>query len=319
MQHDYLSVLIRQVRLECSGVVSIELEASDGAPLPGYAAGAHVNVRIPGGPLRSYSLIDPAGGRGTWRIAVKHEPASRGGSRWFHDVARVGMLLEAAPPENDFALVPAAPLSVFVAGGIGITPLLSMIGTLAETGRPWELHYAAASSASMPFQNLLGHHAARGDGRVLKHFSDAGHGRLDLRAIVASTPDDAHLYCCGPAGMIDDFLVATADRDPETVHHERFAASQVAVTDGGFSLQLARDGRLLEVPAGKSILDVLLDAGVDVPYSCSQGVCGTCRLVVLDGEPEHRDDFLTDEEKAANDAVIACCSGSRSQCLVVDL
>jgi len=319
MQRTAFTLLVRQIRLEAADVVSLDLESTDGAPLPPYPPGAHIDVQVPQGPLRSYSLIDPSSQTGRWRIAVKREPSSRGGSRWFHEVARVGMTLTVMPPAHDFALEPEAPFSVFVAGGIGITPLLSMIGRLVQLGRPWQLHYAAASAATMPFQRLLSQYAARGQGRVLTHFSDAGQGRMDIPGILAEIPDDAHVYCCGPAGMIDDFLRAAGRRTPDTVHYERFAASQAAVTDGGFSLQLARDGRLLEVPAGKTILDVLLDAGVDVPYSCSQGVCGTCRLTVLEGEPDHRDDYLSEAERAANDAILVCCSGARSASLTLDV
>ena len=319
MQNSPFTLRTRQIRLEAIDVVSLELEALDGAALPAYAPGAHVDVQVPGGPLRSYSLIDPPSESIRWRIAVKREPGSRGGSRWFHEQSRVGMPLSVTFAGNHFALEEAAPLSVFVAGGIGITPLLSMIGRLVQLGRPWELHYAAASPAAMPFQAQLAGYAARGQGRVVKYFTDAGNGRMDIAGVLAATADDAHVYCCGPAGMIDDFLLAAAGRTPDNVHHERFAASQAAVTDGGFSLQLARDGRLLEVPAGKTILDVLLAAGVDVPYACTQGVGGACRVTVLEGEPEHRDDFLSDAERAANDSILVCCSGARTASLTLDV
>jgi len=313
------SLLIRQLRLECANVVSVELESPDGVPLPRYAAGAHVDVQAPGCPTRSYSLIDPPSETSTYRIAVKREAESRGGSRWFHEEARVGMAVQVSPPANNFALVDSAPMSVFIAGGIGITPLLSMIGRLVVLGRPWALHYAAASRASMPFQALLSELAVRGAGEVFKHCSDSREGRMDVRDVVGAAAADAHLYCCGPAGMIDDFIVAGAGRTEDTVHFERFAASQAAALEGGFTLQLARDGRLLDVPAGKTILDVLLEAGLDVPYSCTQGVCGTCRLAVLEGHPEHRDDFLSAEEKAANDSILVCCSGSRTATLTLDV
>src|SRR6187549_1638181 len=136
-------LLIRQLRLECAGVVSVELESSEGSSLPLYAAGAHIDVQVPGCPLRSYSLIDPPNSTSSYRIAVKRETESRGGSRWFHEEARVGMALPVSAPANNFALVDSAPMSVFIAGGIGITPLLSMVGQLVMLGRPWELHYAA--------------------------------------------------------------------------------------------------------------------------------------------------------------------------------
>lgn len=318
MQPSHL-LLIRQLRLECASVISVELESPNGAPLPRYSAGAHVDVQAPACPMRSYSLIDPPKESSTYRIAVKREMDSRGGSRWFHEEARVGMALQVSAPANNFALVDSAPMSVFIAGGIGITPLLSMIGQMVALGRPWELHYAAPSRAMMPFQALLGDLAARGAGQVLKHLSDESKSRLNVHEVVGGAAADAHLYCCGPAGMIDDFIAAGAARTPDTVHFERFAASQATALEGGFTLQLARDGRILDVPAGRTILDVLLDAGLDVPYSCTQGVCGTCRLAVLEGQPEHRDDYLSVEEKAANDSILVCCSGSRTATLTLDV
>jgi vanillate O-demethylase ferredoxin subunit len=319
MNRPLQSVFIRAIRHECEGVASFQLESPDRSPLPAYAPGAHVDVQLPSGVMRSYSLLEPAPGCATYRIAVKREPESRGGSLWLHETARVGHTLQICEPANDFALVEDAPVSVFVAGGIGITPLLAMIQHLDALARRWELHYAASSRAGMPFRDTLERLAARGQGLLRLHFSEDKAGRMDLARIVAAAPKAAHFYCCGPSSMIDAFLDATHGRPPEQVHHERFAASQSAATTGGFSLKLARDGRVLMVPAGKSVLDVLLDAGYDVPYSCTQGVCGSCRVDVVDGVPDHRDDYLTDTEKQANDCMLVCCSGSRSQRLVLDL
>jgi vanillate O-demethylase ferredoxin subunit len=320
MPNPTCTVIVRQLRLECEGVVSVELCRPDGAALPFHAPGAHLDVNVPGAGVRSYSLLDaPAGPCAEYRIAVQREPDGRGGSRWFHEVARVGHALEIAAPADDFTLVEDAASTVFIAGGIGITPLLSMIRRLVALGRPWELHQAASTRRRMPFAELLDDLAAKGRGLIVRHCSELGGGRMSVEAIVRDAPPGTHLYCCGPSGMVDDFLAAGASRPPGTVHHERFAARQAAATDGGFTLKLARDGRCLPVPAGKSILDVLLDAGLDVPYSCTQGVCGTCRITVLEGEPEHRDDFLTDEERASNQSVIACCSGARTAHLTLDL
>ena len=318
MQKTNLSVRIRQIRMESADVASFELDCPRGHALPGYAAGAHINVRLPRDQIRSYSLMDPPE-TARYRIGVKRERQSRGGSSWFHDVARVGMVISIAAPENHFSLVEDAEYSVFVAGGIGITPLLAMIGQLNRLARRWELHYAAASRAGMPFQKLVGEYAAMGGGQVSTYFSEDKVGRMDLAGIVASVPADAHLYCCGPSSMIEDFLSASGARPAHTVHYERFAATQAAATAGGFEVELARDGRCLSVPAGKTVLDVLLDAGVNVPYSCGQGVCGTCQVKVLSGHVEHRDDFLTDAEKSADNTMLVCCSGSRSSRLVLDI
>jgi vanillate O-demethylase ferredoxin subunit len=314
-----LSVRIRQIRLECEDVLSIEFASQDGTPLPAFRAGAHIDVNVPDVGLRSYSLVAVQEAAGTYCIGVKREASGRGGSRWFHHGARVGDCVEISPPKGEFLLAEQAARSVFIAGGIGITPLISMVGRLVDLGRPWELHLAARRPRSVPFEQALTAYGAATHGQVLKHFSADAGVRLDIASIVRSASPETHLYCCGPSGMIDAFIEAARARPADTVHYERFAAGQAAATDGGFQLQLARDGRCLDVPAGKSILDVLLDAGVDVPYSCMQGVCGSCRLAVLEGVPDHLDAYLSDMERAANDSLIPCCSGSRSQRLVVDL
>lgn len=319
MSDTTLRLLIQQIRLESEDIASFDLVAEDGHPLPAFVAGAHIGVQVPGGPRRSYSLVNAPAERGHYRIAVKREPDSQGGSAWFHETAHVGMALQVAPPLNDMALVEDAPLSVFIAGGIGITPMLSMIARLQERGGPWQLHYSARTPRQMAFRAALQQLGASGHGQVHLHFTGAGAARMDLAQIVRSAPAQAHLYACGPAGLIDGFIAACAQRPAQTVHYERFAAAQQAATAGGFSLRLLRDGRTLQVPEGKSILDVLLDADIDVQYACTQGVCGTCRLDVKGGIPDHRDDCLSDAEKAANDCLIACCSGSRTATLVLDL
>lgn len=317
MSDTTLSLQIRQIRLESDDTVSIELIAPDERPLPPFIAGAHINVQIPGGPRRSYSLVNAPSERSRYRIAVKRESASQGGSAWFHDKARVGMALQVSLPVNDMALTEDAPLSVFIAGGIGITPMLSMIEHLQQQGGPWQLHYSARTPQLMAFRAAL--QQLDTTGRVHLHFTGEGSPRMDMEHIVRSAPSAAHLYACGPSGLIDDFIAATRSRSPQTVHYERFAAAQQAATAGGFALQLLRDGRTLQVPEGRSILDVLLDANIDLPYACTQGVCGTCRIDVMEGMPDHRDDCLSDEEKAAGKCIIACCSGSRSPMLVLDL
>jgi len=213
-----------------------------------------------------------------------------------------------------------APHSVFVAGGIGITPILAMLERLSALGRPWALHYVARTPRRMAFRERLLALAARGGGRLVLHLSGEG-GRPALAGIVAAAPAGAHWYACGPNAMLDAFTAAAnaAGIDGDRVHVERFASAAAPATDGGFAVELARDGRRFEVPAGKSVLDVLLDHGVDVPYSCMQGICGSCRVGVKAGEPEHRDECLGDDERAANTAMTVCCSGSRSALLVLDL
>jgi tetrachlorobenzoquinone reductase len=319
MESPFLRVFIRTIRHESAGVASFELESCDRLPLPVYAPGAHVDVHLPFGGVRSYSLLEPPCEVGTYRIAVKREPSGRGGSLWMHDTARVGQTLQISAPANNFELIDDLPATVFIAGGIGITPLLAMITRLDGLDRPWELHYSAASRDAMPFRDLLERIERRGNGRLHLYSSEDRIARMDVGSIVASADMPTHFYCCGPAGMLDDFLAATKACRPERVHYERFFSSKAAATSGGFTVQLARDGRVLNVPEGKSILDVLLDAGLNVPYSCTQGVCGSCRVSVLAGTPDHRDDFLTDAEKSASDCILVCCSGARSPTICLDI
>ena len=321
MSSPSVELIVRQIRLEAQDILSFELEAADGGPLPPFDAGAHVDLGLSERLRRSYSLYGAPGDRRCWRIAVHREVEGRGGSAWMHEQLRVGHRLRAFAPVNDFSLVESAPASVLVAGGIGITPLLSMVERLTALGRPWQLHYSARNAGRMAFRERLQQLADGRDDVLLTHFSGEAGGRLDLRGILAGAPDGAHLYACGPSGLLDDFVAkaATLGIDPHRVHVERFGAAVASATEGGFSVELARDGRQFEVPPGKSILDVLLDHGVDVPYSCMQGICGSCRVGVIAGQPEHRDECLGDEERAAGMTMTVCCSGSRSPRLVLDL
>ena len=312
-------LLLRQIRLEACGTASFELADPEGHLLPSFTAGAHVDIQIPGGPRRSYSISSPPGERSHYRITVKRDPSSRGGSAWLHEHARVGMRLQVHGPRNHFELDEGAPHSVLVAGGIGITPLLPMICRLAELGRPWSLHYSARSAEEMAFDSELQQLQARSGGELRRYLTAGGGERMDLPTLVGEAPAGAHFYCCGPAPLIDAFLAATSQCPSSRVHYERFSATQAADLGGGYALELARDGRRITVPAGQSMLDALLDAGLDLPYSCTQGICGSCRVGVLDGQPEHRDECLSEQERAGNRVVIPCCSGAATPVLLLDL
>lgn len=313
-----IDVRLRQIRHEAEGVASFEFVTAGAGPLPSFTAGAHIDLHLPQDRVRSYSLVNAPEDAGRYLIAVRHEPEGRGGSAWMHASPRVGDRLRITSPSNDFPLREDAQQSIFIAGGIGITPILSMIRALEAAGREWRLHYAGRSERDTPFLEEI-RALDRAAGRVRLYFGTSPEDRPDVRAIVAAAPRDVHLYCCGPAGMIDAFQSHAVLRDPATVHFERFAAAREAATGGGFEVVLRRSGRRFDVAAGKTILDTLLDNGVDVQYACSAGVCGTCRTRVIDGVPDHRDDFLSDEEKQENKSVMICCSGARSAALVLDL
>lgn len=310
---------LRQIRLEAQDIVSFEFVAADGGALPVFTAGAHIDFLLPGERVRSYSLVNDPVETHRYVVAVLREREGRGGSAWLHDHPRVGVELLVRPPVNDFALVEDAPESVFIAGGIGITPFLAMARQLQRQGRAWHLHHAVRSPGHAAFANEL-QALDGGQGRVTLHAGATEQAqRLDIARLVASARIGAHLYCCGPARMIDAFQAACASRPASHVHVERFAASSAAAIDGGFELVLQRSGRRIPVAPGKTILDALLDNAVQVQYACSAGVCGTCMTGVVEGEPDHRDEYLTDEEKRENRHIMICCSGARSATLVLDL
>lgn len=310
-----LQLRVKSSTWEAPNVLSYELRSIDGAELPPFTAGAHIDLALPNGLVRSYSLINPQSERHRYVIAVQKELQGRGASKWIHQNLRPGEILQVDGPRNHFALDETAEHSFFIAGGIGITPILCMIRRLEELQRPWELFYCARARARTPFVDLL-----ETDPRV--HFTfdrEPGARMLDISAVVRTAPSGAHLYCCGPESMLKAFEQATKDLQPQRVHVEYFTATEAAATYGGFTVILARSGEEIAVPAGKTILQALNDAGVNVPHSCSEGVCGTCETRVLDGIPDHRDRILTPAEQAANTKMLVCCSGSKTERLVLDL
>jgi len=291
------------------GVVQLELVDPAGAPLPEWAPGAHVDLHLPGGHLRQYSLCGDPADRGRWQVAVLREPEGRGGSACVHDKVAVGDELAVAGPRNYFPLVDA-PAHLFVAGGIGITPIRPMIAHLEQRGRPWRLVYGGRTRASMAYLDELA-----GDGRVEICPQDEV-GLLDLDAVLAAAPAGAAVYCCGPEGL----LRALEQRVPaDRLHVERFAPKPVTGVDAPFEVTLASSGRTVPVPAGYSILAALEGAGVGVLSSCQEGTCGTCETGVLEGVPDHRDSVLTPAEQAAGDVMMICVSRAASPRLVLDL
>lgn len=310
-----MQVRIRSIRWEAEGINSFLLEPVDGTLLPPFEPGAHIDVQLKPGLARSYSLVNDPAIRGHYEIAVHHAIDSRGGSRHIHQEWRVGQIVEISDPKNNFPMVEDAPHTVLIAGGIGVTPMLPMIARLEKLGRSWELHYVAASPDRAAYVDRL----AGYDRVEIAYDGIPGGRRLDLEAICKAAPADAHLYCCGPSGMLDAFVAINADRPAGHAHIEYFSAETELATEGGYTLELARSGKTVPVEEGETMLDALLGAGVDIGFACSEGICGTCEVKVLDGVPDHRDHFLSEEDKAANRSVMVCCSGSRTAKLVLDI
>jgi ferredoxin-NADP reductase len=310
-----IDVRLTAIRYAARDTNLYEFTRLDGKPLPAYTPGAHIDLHLPNGLVRQYSLIKAEPDPASYSVGIKRDPASRGGSRHIHDELRVGKSLKISAPRNNFPLVEDASHVVLFAGGIGITPIWCMVQRLEKLGRSWTLHYACRSRADMAFL-----HALEAMAPAQFHFDEESGGKfLDVGAIVAAAPRDAHLYCCGPTPMLKAFEAATANWPREQVHIEYFTAKQEPDKKGGFVVELARSGQEFVIPEGKSILQVLLDAGVDVDYSCELGICGACEQRVISGTPEHRDAILTEEEQAANTKVMICCAGCKSERLVLDL
>jgi vanillate O-demethylase ferredoxin subunit len=318
MSSKEIPVLVRQMRYEAETVVSVELQTLDGSDLPPAEPGAHVDLILTDALRRSYSLTRAITDRSVCTVAVHRDPNGRGGSAYVHDMLRVGQKLRISPPRNHFPLDETAELSVLIAGGIGITPILAMIRRLSEKGHPWILLYAARSRRAAAFVREIDDLA--GTGTVHYHFDDEQGGALiDIAAVLAANPT-AHFYCCGPEPMLAAFEASAAKAVPwAQVHVEYFSATEEAARDGGFELVLQRSGKTLHVEPGQTILDALVANKVNVPFSCMEGVCGTCETRVIEGRPDHRDAILTDEERARSETMMVCCSGSKSARLVLDL
>ncbi|WP_392960585.1 PDR/VanB family oxidoreductase [Streptomyces sp. LN245] len=297
------------------GVLALSLRHPLGAELPHWEPGAHIDVRLGRELERQYSLCGDPADRGTWRIAVLLEPDGRGGSAYVHGRLGEGDTVRVRGPRNHFALAPA-PRYRFVAGGIGITPILPMLAAAEAAGAEWTLLYGGRTRGSMAFTEELGRY---GDRVTLAPQDETG--PLDLPSVLDGLPGDTLVYCCGPGPLLD----AIEERcPPGLLHIERFrpkdrkTAGETAGEEE-FEVVLERSGRTVTVAPGVSVLDTVRAAGVEVLYSCTEGTCGTCETEVLEGTPDHRDSVLTDEEREAGGTMLICVSRCLGGRLVLDL
>ena len=319
---DWLDLTVSKVRQETAAIRSVWLERPHGAPLPAWGPGAHIKIRLPGGDDRSYSLVNfstdagAASAPNCYRLGVLLDAQSTGGSRHVHGLA-VGDRVSVSAPSNDFALEPCAAPVVLVAGGIGVTPIAGMAAQLAAAGAPFRLHYLGRAAGSMAFVDEL----AAVAGPHLRVHDDSRDGPFDLAGLMAGLADAEPLYLCGPRGLIDA-AVAEAARlgwPPGRLHFEIFAAAPPEAGDQPFELVLAASGCTLTVPADQTILDTMIEAGLDPMYDCKRGDCGICQATVLDGLPDHRDYILSGAERDAGTLIQICVSRSKTQRLVLDL
>jgi ferredoxin-NADP reductase len=309
-----LQVRLRAIVWEVPGVVSLELTAPDGGPLPAFEPGAHIDLTLPDGTMRQYSLSGDPADRSHYRLGIR---AVTGGlsSNFIHAKLRPGELLTISAPRNNFPLVDAARY-IFVAGGIGVTPLIPMMREAGAKGRPWTLLYCNRRSEDAPFLAEI----KKLGGEISLHASEAG-TRLDVAQRLASPQPDTAVYCCGPERLMTAVEEATAAWPEGSIHFEWFTPRSRPADEvsGDFEIVCQQSGLTLTVPPDKSILTVLSEAGLEMPRSCEQGICGTCEMHVISGEVDHRDSILSSSERAANQTMMICVSRARGNRLVLDI
>jgi ferredoxin-NADP reductase len=311
-----IAVTVTKRRTGADGVVVLELRSRTGARLPSWQPGAHIDLLLPGGLIRQYSLCGDPGDHDAYTIGVLREENGRGGSRFIHDELRAGDEVRIRGPRNQFGLVRSEKYT-FIAGGIGITPILPMLSAAEAAGADWHLHYGGRHRRSMAFLDALERWPSS---RIHLYPQDeVGLIKLD-RVIGDERPDpDAHLYCCGPSALINAVRAAAGSMSSSLLHMELFRPTDMAEGPAlPFDVELVRSGLQVTVPGGATLLETLLAAGVDVQYSCESGTCGTCEMTVLEGEVDHRDTLLTAEERHANNTMYPCVSRSKGDRLVLD-
>jgi len=310
-----LKVIVSGRETVADGVVTLTLTLAEGDPLPVWTPGAHIDLQLTDDLTRQYSLCGDPTDRSTWRIGVLRELAGRGGSAYVHDELAPGTTLAVSAPRNNFELDPA-PKYLFIAGGIGITPILPMIAEAARSGADWTLLYGGRTRASMAFTEEL---AQYGD-RVLLRPQDE-HGLLDLAAYLGRVQHGTLIYACGPEPMLKAVAEASDHWPPNALHVERFTPIALAepVRGESFEVVLARSGLTITIEPGRSILETVEAAGVNVLSSCREGTCGTCETDVIDGLPEHRDSLLTEAERQSNETMFICVSRCLGTQLTLDL
>ena len=311
-----LDLVVDSKELVADDVVALTLRHPQGESLPSWTPGAHTDVVLGEDLIRQYSLCGDPADRSVWRIAVLREPESRGGSRSIHDALQPGSTVHVRGPRNHFPLDDAGG-HLFIAGGIGITPIIPMVAAAEARGADWRLVYGGRKRSSMAFGDEL---TARYGDRVTI-LPEEETGLLPLAALLDTPRPGTTVYCCGPEPLLRAVEAHCAAWPPGSLHVERFSPKDMGepVRSESFEVELATSGRVVTVPLDKSVLQVLLDNGLDIEHSCAEGVCGTCETRVISGSPDHRDSLLTDEEKEANDTMFVCVSRSLSPRLVLDL
>lgn len=321
MNDPTLTVRVERKVSETTEIARFELVSLDNVELPSFSAGAHIDLQIAPGLSRQYSLCNNPKERTRYVLGVLRDPKSRGGSIAMHDAVVEGTVLKISHPKNHFPLAAGAQKSVLFAGGVGITPILSMAEVLTDRGEEFEMHYCTRSKERAAFKDRIA--TSRFTSKVSFHFDDGDESqRLDMERLLSAPSRGVHIYVCGPLGFMDAVL-ETARKSgwpEEQLHYEFFAAkAHDSTSDTSFEIKVASSGQIVAVNKDQSIVQALASAGIEVPTSCEQGVCGTCLTRVIAGVPEHKDMFLSAEERARNDQMLLCCSRSQAPLLVLDL
>ncbi|MBN6538675.1 PDR/VanB family oxidoreductase [Acinetobacter pittii] len=311
-------VVVKNRHVEGGNIAVMEFESATSTTLPKVEAGAHIDVHLPNGMVRQYSLCQNPNDEGKFRLGILRDPESRGGSVSAFDEIKDGMQIQVSEPKNLFPLLKAKH-SVLIGGGIGITPLITMAYQLAHEGASFELHYCGASPENCAFVDEIK------NGELAQyttfHFKSEGAShRAFFESAIKDIDSESHIYTCGPVGFMDWVInLATTHDFPEQQIHKEYFQVETDTSGDSFEVVAERSGKIIMVEAGETILQALAKEGIDIEMSCEQGVCGTCMCDVIEGEPDHRDVYFTDEEKASNEQILVCCSRSKTPRLVLDI
>ncbi len=311
-------VVVKNRHVEGGNIAVMEFESATSTTLPKVEAGAHIDVHLPNGMVRQYSLCQNPNDEGKFRLGILRDPESRGGSVSAFDEIKDGMQIQVSEPKNLFPLLKAKH-SVLIGGGIGITPLITMAYQLAHEGTSFELHYCGASPEKCAFVDEIK------NGELAKHTtfhfkSEGASHRAFFESAIKDIDLESHIYTCGPVGFMDWVInLATTHDFPEQQIHKEYFQVETDTSGDSFEVVAERSGKIIMVEAGETILQALAKEGIEIEMSCEQGVCGTCMCDVIEGEPDHRDVYFTDEEKASNEQILVCCSRSKTSRLVLDI
>lgn len=312
-QSQMTRAVVQGIRAETEEILTITLTPEGQELWSACDAGAHIDVELPNGATRQYSVINP-GVKDKYVISVLRAPDSRGGSKYIHEHITPGSTVCVGSPRNNFPLIADDRPVCLIGGGIGVTPLLAMAQELVHSGREWRLYYCVRSPKHAGFGSLLGGFSEH----VQMHIDSTSGGAPDMQTMV-NTFSDGHVYCCGPQAMLSAFEKSTAKLPCELVHTERFSPAAMPDGSSAFVVELVRQGFKLNVPDGKTILEVIEEAGVQIESSCRIGICGSCEVGIVEGEADHRDDYLTEDEKEKGRSMMICCSRSKSPVLRLDV